>query len=156
MLTETSVYFLHEIGIEFDIVHILIYFCSRLNHNNNNRLYSDDPLNGLGHTDFPDNAVFNNLLSTNRSVFKCITLEAINIYFTKRNAESNRSKVRNLDLNMMLNRIGVHQSGFETYIQFSCHAEESKRVLYIGKIHFNNDFGITCSNCSCPEGVVGP
>lgn len=101
---------------------------------------------------FPENAVFENLLANHKIAFKCITLDAINAYFIERSAEASRSKGRNLGMNMMVERIGIHKSGSETFVKFECHAEMKKQVLYIGKIHFSDEFGINCSNCSCPAG----
>lgn len=133
------------------------YYIFRLNHYNN--LNRSEQLCGVGTcvtpivlVEFPENAIFNDLLANNKSIFKCITLDEINRYFIERNAEASRSKGRGLGMNMMLERVSVYQSGPEIFIKFVCHAEMRKNVQYNGKIHFNDTFGINCSNCSCPAG----
>lgn len=142
--------------MKFRLTFFLYYIFRLSNYINLNR---NEQLCGIGTCvtptvliEFSENAVFNDLLSNSKTIFKCFTLEKINKYFIERNAEASKSKGRSLGMNMMLERISVHQSEPETFIKFACHAEMRKNVQYNGKIHFNNTFGINCSNCSCPAG----
>lgn len=102
------------------------YYIFRLNYYNN--LNRSEQLCGVGTCvpptvliEFPENAIFNDLLANNKSIFKCITLDEINRYFIERNAEASRLKGRGLGMNMMLERISVHLNG-RHYQRYRCGA----------------------------------
>ena len=129
---------------------------------------------------FPEDTVeWKDLLSTDKNVFRTITLDNIKTYFIKRymiiiilmtaqicdhsaapttlylhrHAEASRNKGKTLAVNIMIVDIKVYVLNVNVFILFTCKAEMLKYVLYKGKIHVNKTVGINSTSCTCRTGA---